>query len=203
MDAAYSHSIHMKMWRTHHVQTGTKKPLETLPILFWWSLNIVLPILSIELLKRQKQEKWDKHSLLTNFLQFIKIAAKLIVHHCYRKTNYCVYCLDEFWFSDGSLSDKAKFNDPGLMPLPDTATGLDWSHLVDAARAFEGNRKIWIKVNVRCTNFFFFLMYSHVLNYKNSVSASVAFEFFWQYFYSVWNIVTENLGYSWYFQYLS
>lgn len=24
------------------------------------------------------------------------------------------------------------------MPLPDTATGLDWSHLVDAARAFEG-----------------------------------------------------------------
>ncbi|KAJ7416603.1 hypothetical protein WISP_70114 [Willisornis vidua] len=44
---------------------------------------------------------------------------------------------NEFWFSDGSLSDKAKFNDPGLMPLPDTATGLDWSHLVDAARAFE------------------------------------------------------------------
>ena len=24
------------------------------------------------------------------------------------------------------------------MPLPDTATGLDWTHLVDAARAFEG-----------------------------------------------------------------
>lgn len=24
------------------------------------------------------------------------------------------------------------------MPLPDTAAGLDWSHLVDAARAFEG-----------------------------------------------------------------
>ncbi|XP_009067753.1 PREDICTED: signal-induced proliferation-associated 1-like protein 2, partial [Acanthisitta chloris] len=46
----------------------------------------------------------------------------------------------EFWFSDGSLSDKAKFNDPGLMPLPDTATGLDWSHLVDAARAFEDQR---------------------------------------------------------------
>ncbi|XP_074846274.1 signal-induced proliferation-associated 1-like protein 2 isoform X8 [Carettochelys insculpta] len=45
---------------------------------------------------------------------------------------------NEFWFSDGSLSDKAKFNDPGLMPLPDTAAGLDWSHLVDAARAFEG-----------------------------------------------------------------
>lgn len=46
--------------------------------------------------------------------------------------------LDEFWFSDGSLSDKTKCADPGLMPLPDAGTGLDWSHLVDAARAFEG-----------------------------------------------------------------
>ncbi|XP_055281775.1 signal-induced proliferation-associated 1-like protein 2 isoform X1 [Moschus berezovskii] len=45
---------------------------------------------------------------------------------------------NEFWFSDGSLSDKSKCADPGLMPLPDTATGLDWTHLVDAARAFEG-----------------------------------------------------------------
>uniref|UniRef100_A0A8C1ZVK8 Signal induced proliferation associated 1 like 2 n=1 Tax=Cyprinus carpio TaxID=7962 RepID=A0A8C1ZVK8_CYPCA len=45
---------------------------------------------------------------------------------------------NEFWFSDGSLADRSKFSDPGLMPLPDTATGLDWSHLVDAARAFEG-----------------------------------------------------------------
>ncbi|KAM4692839.1 signal-induced proliferation-associated 1-like protein 2 isoform 2-T2 [Discoglossus pictus] len=45
---------------------------------------------------------------------------------------------NDCWFSDGSLSDKSKFNDPGLMPLPDTATGLNWSHLVDAARAFEG-----------------------------------------------------------------
>ncbi|XP_048223336.1 LOW QUALITY PROTEIN: signal-induced proliferation-associated 1-like protein 2 [Perognathus longimembris pacificus] len=45
---------------------------------------------------------------------------------------------NEFWFSDGSLSEKSKCTDPGLMPLPDTATGLDWSHLVDAARAFEG-----------------------------------------------------------------
>uniref|UniRef100_A0A8C5SVE4 Signal induced proliferation associated 1 like 2 n=1 Tax=Laticauda laticaudata TaxID=8630 RepID=A0A8C5SVE4_LATLA len=44
---------------------------------------------------------------------------------------------DELWFSDGSLSDKSRFNDPGLMPLPDTATGLDWCHLVDAAQAFE------------------------------------------------------------------
>ncbi|XP_044276313.1 signal-induced proliferation-associated 1-like protein 2 isoform X5 [Varanus komodoensis] len=46
----------------------------------------------------------------------------------------------ELWFSDGSLSDKSRFNDPGLMPLPDTATGLDWSNLVDAAQAFEDQR---------------------------------------------------------------
>nr|XP_045005266.1 signal-induced proliferation-associated 1-like protein 2 isoform X2 [Jaculus jaculus] len=47
---------------------------------------------------------------------------------------------NEFWFSDGSLSDKSKCADPGLMPLPDTAMGLDWNHLVDAARAFEDQR---------------------------------------------------------------
>ncbi|XP_057705083.1 signal-induced proliferation-associated 1-like protein 2 isoform X3 [Corythoichthys intestinalis] len=47
---------------------------------------------------------------------------------------------NEFWFSDGFLADRSKFSDPGLMPLPDTATGLDWSHLVDAARAFEDQR---------------------------------------------------------------
>ncbi|KAM5235636.1 signal-induced proliferation-associated 1-like protein 2 isoform 2-T2 [Ctenodactylus gundi] len=46
----------------------------------------------------------------------------------------------EFWFSDGSLSDKPKCADPSLMPLPDTAVGLDWTHLVDAARAFEDQR---------------------------------------------------------------
>ncbi|TTI76907.1 Signal-induced proliferation-associated 1-like protein 2 [Bagarius yarrelli] len=44
---------------------------------------------------------------------------------------------NEVWFSDGSLADRSKFTDPGLLPLPDTATGLDWSHLVDVARAFE------------------------------------------------------------------
>uniref|UniRef100_A0A8C9V9U2 Signal-induced proliferation-associated 1 like 2 n=1 Tax=Scleropages formosus TaxID=113540 RepID=A0A8C9V9U2_SCLFO len=44
---------------------------------------------------------------------------------------------NEFWFSDGSLAERSKFADPGLMPLPDPASGLDWSHLVDAARAFE------------------------------------------------------------------
>ncbi|XP_077351205.1 signal-induced proliferation-associated 1-like protein 2 isoform X7 [Festucalex cinctus] len=47
---------------------------------------------------------------------------------------------NDFWFSDGFLADRSKFSDPGLMPLPDTATGLDWSHLVDAAKAFEDQR---------------------------------------------------------------
>nr|XP_040034172.1 signal-induced proliferation-associated 1-like protein 2 isoform X4 [Gasterosteus aculeatus aculeatus] len=47
---------------------------------------------------------------------------------------------NEFWFSDGSLADRSKTSDPGLMPLPDAASGLDWSHLVDAARAFEDQR---------------------------------------------------------------
>ncbi|XP_041106739.1 signal-induced proliferation-associated 1-like protein 2 isoform X4 [Polyodon spathula] len=46
---------------------------------------------------------------------------------------------NEFWFSDGSLAEKSKFSDSGLMPLPDTVSDLDWSHLVDAARAFEAN----------------------------------------------------------------
>ncbi|MGH0119205.1 UNVERIFIED_CONTAM: hypothetical protein FKN15_013300 [Acipenser sinensis] len=29
--------------------------------------------------------------------------------------------------------------DPGMMPLPDTASGLEWSSLVNAAKAYEGN----------------------------------------------------------------
>ena len=28
--------------------------------------------------------------------------------------------------------------DPGMMPLPDTAAGLEWSSLVNAAKAYEG-----------------------------------------------------------------
>ena len=28
--------------------------------------------------------------------------------------------------------------DPGLMPLPDAVADLDWSNLVDAAKAYEG-----------------------------------------------------------------
>ncbi|XP_030627955.1 signal-induced proliferation-associated 1-like protein 2 [Chanos chanos] len=44
---------------------------------------------------------------------------------------------NEMWFSDSSLADKAKLIDAGLMPLPDATSGLDWSNLVDAARAFE------------------------------------------------------------------
>uniref|UniRef100_A0A3B3YKT8 Signal-induced proliferation-associated 1-like protein 3 n=1 Tax=Poecilia mexicana TaxID=48701 RepID=A0A3B3YKT8_9TELE len=32
--------------------------------------------------------------------------------------------------------------DPGLMPLPDTASGLEWSSLVNAAKAFEAQRAV-------------------------------------------------------------
>ncbi|MEQ2223929.1 hypothetical protein ILYODFUR_002243 [Ilyodon furcidens] len=32
--------------------------------------------------------------------------------------------------------------DPGLMPLPDTASGLEWSSLVNAAKAFEAQRTV-------------------------------------------------------------
>lgn len=31
--------------------------------------------------------------------------------------------------------------DPGLMPLPDTACGLEWSSLVNAAKAYEGEER--------------------------------------------------------------
>uniref|UniRef100_A0A8C8IZ12 Signal-induced proliferation-associated 1-like protein 2 n=1 Tax=Oncorhynchus tshawytscha TaxID=74940 RepID=A0A8C8IZ12_ONCTS len=46
---------------------------------------------------------------------------------------------NELWFSDSSLADRCKMADGSLMPLPEAVSGLDWSHLVDAARAFEGN----------------------------------------------------------------
>ncbi|XP_066494578.1 signal-induced proliferation-associated 1-like protein 3 [Tiliqua scincoides] len=61
--------------------------------------------------------------------------------------------------SNGSLSEKAPISaselslsdardkplrrvDPGLMPLPDTATGLEWSSLVNAAKAYEVQRAV-------------------------------------------------------------
>uniref|UniRef100_A0A8C1W5R3 Signal-induced proliferation-associated 1 like 2 n=1 Tax=Cyprinus carpio TaxID=7962 RepID=A0A8C1W5R3_CYPCA len=50
------------------------------------------------------------------------------------------HAANELWFSDGSLADKAKLVDTGMMPLPDPSSGLIWSHLVDAARAFEEPR---------------------------------------------------------------
>ncbi|XP_043929790.1 signal-induced proliferation-associated 1-like protein 1 [Protopterus annectens] len=47
--------------------------------------------------------------------------------------------------SDTSLPDiperrKDSLPDPGLMPLPDTASGLEWANLVNAAKAFEVQR---------------------------------------------------------------
>lgn len=56
-----------------------------------------------------------------------------------------LFCLTlgEFSASDSSLTDiqeqrRQPMPDPGLMPLPDSASDLDWSNLVDAAKAFEG-----------------------------------------------------------------
>ncbi|XP_060543494.1 signal-induced proliferation-associated 1-like protein 1 isoform X2 [Pantherophis guttatus] len=51
----------------------------------------------------------------------------------------------EFSASDSSLTDTQEqrtqpMPDPGLMPLPDSASDLDWSNLVDAAKAFEVQR---------------------------------------------------------------
>lgn len=39
--------------------------------------------------------------------------------------------------------------DPGLMPLPDTACGLEWSSLVSAAKAYEGE----LRRSFRCELF--------------------------------------------------
>ncbi|XP_048340019.1 signal-induced proliferation-associated 1-like protein 1 isoform X2 [Sphaerodactylus townsendi] len=51
----------------------------------------------------------------------------------------------EFSASDSSLTDiqeqrRQPMPDPGLMPLPDSASDLDWTNLVDAAKAFEVQR---------------------------------------------------------------
>ncbi|KAE8587266.1 hypothetical protein XENTR_v10021912 [Xenopus tropicalis] len=51
----------------------------------------------------------------------------------------------EFSASDTSLTDihdqrRQAMPDPGLMPLPDAASDLEWSNLVDAAKAFEVQR---------------------------------------------------------------
>lgn len=58
---------------------------------------------------------------------------------------YNLFCIvtGEFSASDSSLTDiqeqrRQPMPDPGLMPLPDSASDLDWSNLVDAAKAFEG-----------------------------------------------------------------
>ncbi|XP_029454599.1 signal-induced proliferation-associated 1-like protein 1 isoform X1 [Rhinatrema bivittatum] len=51
----------------------------------------------------------------------------------------------EFSASDSSLTDiqeqgRQPLPDPGLMPLPDVAADMEWSNLVDAAKAFEVQR---------------------------------------------------------------
>lgn len=61
----------------------------------------------------------------------------------YQIYNLFCFTLGEFSASDSSLTDiqeqrRQPMPDPGLMPLPDSASDLDWSNLVDAAKAFEG-----------------------------------------------------------------
>ncbi|XP_058017922.1 signal-induced proliferation-associated 1-like protein 1 isoform X2 [Ahaetulla prasina] len=58
----------------------------------------------------------------------------------------------EFSASDSSLTDtqeqrRQPMPDPGLMPLPDSASDLDWSNLVDAAKAFEVQRASFFASN--------------------------------------------------------
>ncbi|KAG8560879.1 hypothetical protein GDO81_015172 [Engystomops pustulosus] len=55
------------------------------------------------------------------------------------------YTMGEFSASDTSLTDihdqrRQAMPDPGLMPLPDAASDIEWSNLVDAAKAFEDQR---------------------------------------------------------------
>ncbi|XP_053553744.1 signal-induced proliferation-associated 1-like protein 1 [Bombina bombina] len=55
------------------------------------------------------------------------------------------YTLGEYSASDTSLTDihdqrRQTMADPGLMPLPDAASDIEWSNLVDAAKAFEVQR---------------------------------------------------------------
>ncbi|XP_045144122.1 signal-induced proliferation-associated 1-like protein 1 [Echinops telfairi] len=58
----------------------------------------------------------------------------------------------EFSASDSSLTDmqetrRQPMPDPGLMPLPDAAADLDWSNLVDAAKAYEVQRASFFAAN--------------------------------------------------------
>lgn len=38
--------------------------------------------------------------------------------------------------------------DPGLIPLPDTACGLEWASLVNAAKAYEGECEYSVCVQI-------------------------------------------------------
>ena len=65
--------------------------------------------------------------------------------------------------------------DPGMMPLPDTAAGLEWSSLVNAAKAYEGRHlppnptrsplpSLFWKDLWRALELFFFVAYSILFN---------------------------------------
>ncbi|XP_072516382.1 signal-induced proliferation-associated 1-like protein 2 isoform X3 [Salminus brasiliensis] len=52
------------------------------------------------------------------------------------RTHTACHLKNKMCFSDNSLADQMKLTETDFMPLPVTS-GLDWSHLVDAAQAFE------------------------------------------------------------------
>lgn len=92
----------------------------------------------------------------------------------------------EFSASDSSLTDiqetrRQPMPDPGLMPLPDAAADLDWSNLVDAAKAYEGECTLIhtgqpgvLRAMLLCAELWPSLHLSCCLGYTGSTCASTA-----------------------------
>nr|XP_014348558.1 PREDICTED: signal-induced proliferation-associated 1-like protein 3 [Latimeria chalumnae] len=51
-------------------------------------------------------------------------------------------CVSELSLMDAREKAPLRHIDPGMMPLPDTASGLEWSSLVNAAKAYEVQRAV-------------------------------------------------------------
>uniref|UniRef100_A0A673H418 Signal-induced proliferation-associated 1-like protein 3 n=1 Tax=Sinocyclocheilus rhinocerous TaxID=307959 RepID=A0A673H418_9TELE len=56
--------------------------------------------------------------------------------------------------------------DPGLMPLPDTACGLEWSSLVNAAKAYEGMRQCLFDTSVSKVKLRYFKLREPILCFE-------------------------------------
>ncbi|KAL1006159.1 hypothetical protein UPYG_G00068640 [Umbra pygmaea] len=83
---------------------------------------------------------------------------------------------NELWFSDSSLADRFKMADCSLIPLPEAASGLDWSHLVDAARAFEASDQVSLSSMSDAEQAKHALELSHELSRRVAVSDAAAIE---------------------------